>query len=229
MANKSYAQEYKSIRFFDMSIPELSTKIDKNEAISSDRTIQISPITYITVRKGSFNQDVNVLIYKGDWGLLTQGPNKESSPISAYYVAFLDSQNEEIAPLKVVEVFVFNNYTGTNATFTPLFRGKGTPDAVGIMLFPNQAKVEALLSPNDAGFIITINKVLDENDPSLHPIVVTGNPGTAVGQATPNAEKNGLTKSAGLNSLLPWIAALIIVTLAIILIFLFMKKGEKKI
>src|SRR5437868_2020906 len=110
--NKSFAQDFKNIPIFDFSNPIIKLHLTSQESSLGRKVIWVSPITYLTFRKCAFTQDVDILIYRGRWNLLTAGPNSDTSPIAAYYIALFDPNFKEIAPKTLTEVFVFNNYGG---------------------------------------------------------------------------------------------------------------------
>ncbi len=222
IAPKSYASSYKDIPFFDFSKPEIGYTIKKETVSASDVEIKIPRITMITVKKGSFTQDVNVSIYKGIWKILTAGPNKGNSPISAYYLAFLDSNGNEITPSKIVGVFAYNNYIGTKATFTPLKRGAGQPDRSSVFVFPNQTNVKVIMPQDDSGFIVTVNKEIAENDPSL---IGIPNIPKAVPSVTPSKTGSILNQ----NLLLILAIVIVLILIAGIATYLMRKPSEENI
>lgn len=217
--NVSYAQDYRGIGLFEMFKPVYTMHITKEKIAKSSISINPSPNTYITIRQGSFTKDVDLLLYKGYWEALATGKTNYS-PVSAYYLAFLDSNKKEVNSINLIEVLYYNNYTGTDATFTPVSKGKGVPDQVSTAIFKNQALVRAVLPQIDGGFIISINKTIDKNDPALNP---TLNSKTAPLPTTTNQNSiNPLTNffvSQNIYMILGLVVIIIVILLLVIKLF----------
>ena len=224
---KTYAQEYKSISSFDMSKPVSTTHIAKDNIEKSNVFIKVDNITTVAIRQGSFKENVDALIYQGNWDILTKGTNGPYSPISAYYIAFVNSQGNEITPLGSVQIEIYDNYIGATATLTPISRGKGLPDTTNIRTFPNQAVVRDMLPSNDSGFIVSVNKTINKNDSSLHPTIINSNPSVVLSPSI-NPKPTASANNSFLKQNFYLILALAVITISIVGIAFLLLKGTKK-
>ena len=223
-ANKTYAQSYKSIPYFDWSKPVSVTSITKSQIAASNVTIFVYPITMITIKKGSFTQDTKVLVYQGIWDKIASLNPKTSTAVSAYYLVFQNSQNQAVEPLKQIQVAVNDNYNfvGSAATLVQLDKNYGLPDSKTILVAKGPSLVTNYLSFENSGFMLVVNEAIGKNDPSLHPPVVTQKPASPTQMVYPAPAATNALKL-----LLPTFVALIIVVSAICLIFWIIWKKQK--
>jgi hypothetical protein len=158
-------------------LPIASTKTQQN--------INLPPFTNITIQEGTFSVPVHLGIYQGNWDSIKKLIPQNQSPITSYYLIFVDFSNKPIKPSKNILIHSSNNYPKTTTYFYPLSEN-GTIDTNNEIQKPGPVYLQTELPSDDSAFVIAVNKVLNKNDPTLHPGTFSG---PKSGQ-TPNLYKN---------------------------------------
>lgn len=191
LANRSFAQVPQGITnnpFFDMSNAALTSFIPVGD--TTPKEISIFPFSKIIIQPKSFTDNVNIYIFRGDWDKLKTILPKDQSPISAYYLVFVNSKGKMVAPTNQISVQSYNNYVDTDTFFYPL-GAVGNIDVANSRRWSGHIVVNTLLPIQDSAFIVSANKILDKNDPSLHPSTnsVTPQPNAVNQQASARLQK----------------------------------------
>lgn len=214
LVKPSFAQVPQGITnnpFFDMSKPVATTFIpleDKNP-----KEINIFPFSKVIIQPKSFADNVNLYVFAGNWDKLKPILPKDQSPVSAYYLVFVDSKGKMISPTNQITVQSYNNYANTDTFFYPL-GAVGNIDVPNSKRWTGQIMVNTPLPVQDLAFIVSVNKILDKNDPSLHPSLNSA--GTQQNSGNPGLSPN-LQKSVSL---------ILLVGVALLISFM-MWKGQK--
>lgn len=158
-----FAQSYKTVPGFDTTKPILTYHISKEQITLNNYPFNPNNYTSLSIRSGSFKEDVTLYVYKGNFDAL-RGNKSNYSPISAFWLVFYNSKKEEVFPSKIIDVFAYNNFAGTDADFRAIRRSDFTQDPNQKLTFKNQANVRAIIPQNDGGFVISINKNIDKNN-----------------------------------------------------------------
>jgi len=170
-------------------------------------TIELLPFTAVFIDSGTFPQGYTFEAAKGNWNRMKELIPQEQSPISSYALTFYDSLGKQIMPSKPLRIQSFNNYTGTNTYYYPLF-SDGSLDNDNVSFWQGNIKVEARLPIDDPAFIVAADANIPSDDPTLDP----ANYGEPV---SPSAQANNEAASSGnLRSILILIGILAGVTLA---------------
>ncbi len=146
--------------------PIINTSIPKG--ISTSKLIPLPPFTRITIQPGSFSDKVQVTIYPGNWYSMKALIPEDQSPVSSYIITFLDSTGNRVYPAKPIYVESYENYVKSTAFFYPLDKNNNI-DKANVKSFPGPLFLKINLLPQDPGFIVAVNIILDKKDPSLNP------------------------------------------------------------
>lgn len=128
------------------------------------------PFSKVIIQPKSFADNVNVYVFGGNWDKLKAILPKDQSPIYSYYLVFVDSKGKMVAPTNQITVQSYNNYYNTDTFFYPL-GAIGNIDVANSKRWPGHIMVDTLLPIQDSSFVVSANKILDKNDPSLHPSI----------------------------------------------------------
>ena len=202
---------------FDLSKPILVQNITAYQHNVAE-PIVISPFTTVIIQPKSFSVPVTMYVYQGVWSSIIKTLPQGQSPINYYYFVFKDSGGKTISPSTPITIQTVNNYTGTNSYFYPV----GDPGIDQSAVVKKLGNVTMLINlpVNDRGFISAVNKIIDPEDSSLHPTWVSPAPST-----TPVKESAGpLFPSV----LLPYILALAVIIVAMILVFIYKRRNKIK-
>jgi len=210
LADRSFAQVPQGITnnpFFDMSKTVTSSFIPVDD--KNPKEIIIFPFSKVIIQPKSFTDNVNVYIFEGNWDKLKTILPKDQSPVSSYYLVFVDSKGKTVFPTNEITVISYNNYINTDTFFYPL-GAAGNIDVANSKKWPGHIMVNTLLPIQDSAFVISANKILDKNDPSLRLLANQGNSQKNSGnqQASANLQKFGalilLVGAALLISFMMW-------------------------
>ncbi len=215
LANVSFAQTtapdvvtYNPL--FDMSKPTATSFIQFGERQA--KRIDIFPFTTVIVPANSFKDNVSVNVYAGNWDKIKAVLPKGQSPISSYYLAFVDSKNKMVLPSNPIIVQSYNNFVETNTFFYPI-GAAGNIDVANAKNWPGHIFVNTELPIQDSAFVVSANKALQKDDPSLHPPL----PNTTVTQ--PASGPSASTQKA--------IALVFLIVTALLLLFLLWNNNKK--
>ncbi len=151
---------------FDMTKPVATSFIQYGE--TSPKTINLFPFTTITVPPQSFNDNVNVYVFEGNWDKLKTILPKDQSPIASYYLVFINSKGKVVTPSNQISAQVYNNYVGTNTYFYPM-GSVGNIDVANSKSFTGHILLNTQIPIQDSAFMVGINKIIAKNDSSLTP------------------------------------------------------------
>lgn len=172
--------------FFDMSKTAATSFIQYGEP--NAKKIEIFPFTTIVVPPNSFKDNVTVNIYQGNWDKIKAILPNEQSPISSYYIAFVNSKNKMVLPSNPITVQVYNNYVGTNTFFYPI-GAAGNVDVANAQKWTGHVFVNTALPLQDSAFVVSVNKLLQKTDTSLNPPSPNTQVATPAPTASPTTQK----------------------------------------
>ncbi len=195
--------------FFDSKIV-FSQKINPN----TRQTFIVGPFTSIIIQPKTFKEEINFYVYKGILENIKAVLPKSQSPISSYYLYFVNSKNEPITPELPIIIHSYNNYIDSKTYFYPLVSSSKI-DRENVKELPGPVKVIEQLSPEQLGFIVAVNKVLDKNDSSLLPAT------------SAKDSKTALKTKIDYNSLILPFALLLVVIFALLVVLSFRKRNKK--
>ena len=199
---------------FDYSNPVKESTTDPKTGIT---TIELLPFSAVFIDPGTFPQGFTFEAAKGNWDRMKELIPQEQSPISSYALTFYDSLGKQIKPSKPLRIQSFNNYTGTNTYYYPLF-SDGSLDNEKVAFWQGNIKVTTQLPIDDPAFIVAADANIPSNDPTLDP----ANYGEPV---SPTATSDsGAGGSRNLGSILILIGILVGVALAAAFV---LKKRQK--
>jgi len=189
-----------------------TTKLEQIKAPSTaDTKISLPPFTTITVKKGSFREDVTLSVYEGDFDKIKALIPKGQSPISSYYFVFKNQKGLTVFPSIPLTIESVNNYSNTDTFYYSLLPNI-TVDKQDQKKWSGNVSVNVILPIKNSGFILATNKILDKNDPALNAEKSITKP-----QPTPLLKDNTKPQAALLlskitqNALLPKVSILVII------------------
>ena len=191
LAKVSYAQStapsvIPNNPLFDMTKPVATSFIEYGSKTA--KTINIFPFTTIVIPPNSFKDNVAVNIYGGNWDKIKAVLPKDQSPIASYFIVFVDSKSKAVLPSNQINIQVYNNYVGTDTFFYPI-GAIGNIDAANAGKWPGHIFVNTQLPIQDSAFIVSVNKLLQKNDPSLNPPAANTQAATPAPAASPTTQK----------------------------------------
>ncbi len=195
---------------FDMSKTAATSFIQYGEPQA--KRIDIFPFTTVIVPPNSFKDNVTVNIYQGNWDKIKAVLPKDESPISSYYIVFINSKSKMVLPSNPITIQSYNNFTGTDTFFYPI-GAIGNIDVANAKKWPGHIFVNTPLPIQDSAFIVSANKLLQKSDPSLNP----PSPNTTVSQ--PAAAPSVSTQKT--------IALVFLIFTALLLMFLLWNNNKK--
>jgi hypothetical protein len=212
---QTFAQNNQSL--FDLSTPIRQIKIPNSQQALY---VSLLPFTTLTIKPGSFSEDVTLSVYLGAWNNLKTAIPKNQSPISSYYLVFKSSNSSVVYPSIPLTIESYNNYVDTDTFFYPTVSDKEI-DTQNQKQWKGHIKVNTELPVKDQGFIVAANINLKPNDISLHPNTISPSPSSIPNQ-TSKPSSSSITQNIYL------IVALIVVTIAIIgIAFILLNRPNK--
>jgi len=180
---------------------------------NNPKEISIFPFSKVIIQPKSFSDNVKIYVFEGNWDKLKSILPKDQSPISSYYLVFIDSKGKTVTPTNQVSIQSYNNYVSTDTFFYPL-GAIGNIDVANSKRWAGHIKVDTLLPIQDSAFMVSVNKILAKNDPSLHPSTNQG-----ISQQKPVSQQ----ASASSQKLLT-----LVLLIGVALLISFMMWGNKK-
>ncbi len=213
LAKTSFAQtpqgNFPNNPFFNTSTPAVTSFIQYGEKTA--KQINVPPFSTITVPSGSFSDNVTVYIFNGNWNKIKAVLPSGQSPISSYYIVFINSKGSMVLPTNQITIQSYNNYINTDTYFYPM-GAVGSIDTANAKSWSGHILVNTPLPIQDSAFIVAVNKNLSQNDPSLNPNSNLGNGNTNSTPLPLNTQKA--------------IAFVLLIGIALLLLFL-MQKNKK--
>ena len=161
-AQTSFAQNANG-SFFDSKVV-FSQRVNPN----SQQAFIIGPFTSIIIQPKTFKEEVSLYVYEGNFDKIKAALPPSQSPISSYYLNFLNSKNQTITPELPIIIHSYNNYINSKTYFYPL-TSTNQIDRNSVQEIPGPIKVIKQLPVKDVAFIVAVNKILNKNDSSLLP------------------------------------------------------------
>lgn len=203
---------------FDLSKIVLQQEIPANT--KEVQLLKLFPFTTIAVNPGTFDQDVMVFVYKGDFDKIKAALPPGQSPISSYYLIFRSTRGIFATPLLPLNVQSYNNYSNTDSFYYPVDSSQKIDEA-NKKNWSGNILVNINLPITDTGFIVATNKNLDKKDQALNVGVKTSAP-----SVTPAS--NTLAGNSFVKQNIYLILTLVIIVISILAITFLLLKGSKK-
>lgn len=214
-SNAAFAQNQS---LFDLSTAIRQEKITKNQ---KTQVVSLFPFTTLTIKPGTFNQDVTLYVYPGAWNNIKTALLNEQSPISSYYLVF-KSKNDTVYPSIPLTIESYNNYINTDTFFYPVTQS-GEIDRENQKNWPGHIRVRTELPVKDPGFIVAANIDLKPNDSSLNPTITVSAPSVVL-SPSPKPSAAGSFIKQNLYLIIAFVAVIILILGITFLLF----KSSKK-
>lgn len=209
-AQTSFAQNANG-SFFDSKVV-FSQRVNPN----SQQAFIIGPFTSIIIQPKTFKEEVSLYVYEGNFDKIKAALPPSQSPISSYYLNFLNSKNQTITPELPIIIHSYNNYINSKTYFYPL-TSTNQININSVKEMAGPIRVNEQLPVKDIAFIVAVNKILNKNDSSLLPATSEKDAQTAPKAKT---QYNSLILPFGL-------LGIVLLTLIVVLFLSFRKRNKK--
>lgn len=214
---RSIAQSPNSL--FDLSKVILQLKVTASD--KDVRLVKIPPVTTIVVKPGTFDKDVIIFVYQGDFDKVKAALPLDQSPVSSYFFVIKTIDGSIVTPSIPLNVQSYNNYSNTNTFYYPVDSSQKLDD-LNKTSWTGNVLAKADLPITDSGFIIAANKDLAKDDPALSTgTIANNNPSVA-------PSSNALKENSFISQNLYLILALVAILVSIVGIAFLLLKSSKK-
>ncbi len=159
-AHQSFAFEDPNA-IFSLSKVVTQQKIPRN---SKDvQVVNLLPFTVLVIKPETFQQDVTISVFEGNFDNVKKILPQDQSPISSYYFVFRSADGVPVSPLTPINVQSINNYIDTNTFYYPMSSIREI-DKVNQKEYQGHIRVNVDLPVNDPAFIVATNKIISKSE-----------------------------------------------------------------
>lgn len=207
----SFAKQ--SLAFEDPNaIFSLSKTVAQQKIPKSPKNVQVVnllPFTVLVIKPETFQQDVTISVFEGNFDNIKKILPQDQSPISSYYFVFRSNDGVPVAPLVPINVQSINNYIDTNTFYYPMSSIREI-DKANQKEYQGHIRVNVDLPVNDPAFIVAANKIISKSE------IESQKPTPTIAAAPIQNQSNN---QRGKASIWPTVGALAVVVTIILIIF----------